>query len=144
MDTSPDGAAELVVAGYAMCRTCGDWFVPRDGHETVGMCNPCARKRFAEDEAKRIEYEVEGRRFITRAQKQPQPTRQGNRAEYWRLWNRARQRALARLAQIDKPMFEMLMSEEKIKVGLKPGFDRRNPRTAATTRQITELAEQDE
>jgi hypothetical protein len=133
------------VAGYLVCRKCGEWFVKGDGVASLVLCSACFRAAKAVDDQKRLKYEVEGRVFTTPAKK---PRKRQKRTEgvaaYHRLWNRARSRAVTRLIQIDKPLFELLMAEEKERVGLKGGYTSGPQRDAAITRQVLDRIEAEE
>lgn len=125
-----------------MCRRCGDWTVHGEGVESLLLCASCRGEISSLANEQRIRYEVEGKTFLTPPNKPPKAKRRTEGVvNYHRLWNRARSRAVVRLIQIYKPMFEVLMAEEKERVGLNGGYDSHGIRDAEVTRKVVEQAE---
>lgn len=109
---------DLIVEGYRYCR-CGEW-LPK--YQTI--CAACSSEVTSlADEA--IIIEVEGYPVQLRDRGRKKPRRSKNRPirdrpMEARARDRARQRALFRLADIHRPLYEMLFVEEQYREGLDP------------------------
>lgn len=128
------GADGFVPVGYEQCRDCGDFAV--EGTLRRGRCEAC-RGRLAEVAATaEVTYEVGGRTLVSRPTRARKRSRRRPRTEADRAWNRARSRALQRLATIHRPLYEVLLAQEKAKEGLDPGIMVRSPGSKAIEDQI--------
>lgn len=105
----------LVVEGYKLCR-CGAWLTTEEA-ERSNLCWDC---RAALNDAVRegIEIEVDGVDVQLPRYVRPTPAPSKTNPEYRRLYRRAQTRAWRRLAQIDRPLFQLLFDQEKARVGL--------------------------
>ena len=115
------------------------------------MCGDCRAALAAKNDEARLAYEVQGRTFHTSPPKKPskrtakkRPLTEKQKDERRRL-DRARMRAYVRLARIYRPMYEMLLNEEKLVEGLKPDTKSIAPRPRAVAQALLDdVAEADE
>lgn len=134
-----DPVEDLVVAGYQACVTCGEWYV---GEHPKGLCQACLIEADAQPDPGRLAYEFEGRTFHAEEARQrryprsPDRTLTPEQTERKRLTTAARTQACVRLIAIYRPMFEVLLAEEKALRGVDPTVIRPRPRPTATTRAI--------
>lgn len=124
----------MVVAGYYACRKCGEWTPDNAGRRQI--CPDCLRN--VGDQARTVElaYEVAGRVLVdrpTRARRHRQPKRDPKSR---RLWNRARGRAMQRLVRIHRPLYEVLLAQEKAELGLDPHIKVRSTGSVAIERAM--------
>jgi hypothetical protein len=115
------GADGFVPVGYRSCRGCGEFMLVT---QRASYCVTC-RDEMA-TEARALELATLDRRpLVTRPTKARR--RKARPTEARRLWNRARSRAMQRLVRIHRPMYEVLLAEEKAALGLDPHLDERHP-----------------
>lgn len=127
------GAEDFVIAGYETCRRCGEWAV--EGSLISRLCSECASELAHQAETVELAYEVDGRTVVsrpTRSRRRPTPTDPARK----RAWNRARSRALLRVARVHRPLYEVILAQEKAKEGLDPRLDERVPGSAAIEREL--------
>lgn len=116
----------LVVEGYTVCR-CGTWLTDSEARES-NLCWACRREldiKIRQGQTVEVEGgDVELPRYLTGPDRNR--LRQRSKAPYHRdperarRDRRARERALRRLARIDKGLYEILLAQEKARVGLTP------------------------
>ncbi len=128
MTTGALGADGFVPLGHEACRHCGDLYV--EGVLVGGACIDCARLILEQARTMEVVHAVNGRTVVNRPTKSKRrrkrkltPAERENK----RLWNRARSRAIQRLIRLNHPMYEMLLAEEKAKLGLDSRLDVRPP-----------------
>lgn len=128
---------EFDVLGHHRCPACNEW-TPTVRASATKLCVECqvdVAQRAAEA---RFTYEVEGREYELASRPRPKARVREERRrseegkDIDRRRNRARHRALERLAVIYRPMFEMLFNEEKLRLGLEPTTVASAPRPSAT------------
>lgn len=106
------------------------------------MCPACRADLSAKIDEARLAYEVQGRTFHTpppRPPKKPSKRKKvltPEQKEDRRKLDRARMRAYVRLAHIYRPMYEMLLNEEKLAEGLRPDTRSITPRPRAVAQQL--------
>lgn len=109
---------DLIVEGYRFCR-CGEWLP-----EFQTLCAACAAEVTSlADDAIVIEvegYPIQLKDRGRKKRKRPKTQPMRDRPMEARARDRARQRALFRLADIHRPLFEMLFVEEQYREGLDP------------------------
>jgi hypothetical protein len=132
------GADAYVPLGYTACR-CGEWVVtPVDG-STLALCPECRAALKGRSDEGRLRYEIDGRAF-TRKPPKPRKRHHAKRTpaqkETRRKLDRARIRAYVRLAEIYRPMYELLYAEEKLREGLEPSTASVRPRPRAIAAQL--------
>ena len=121
---------------------------------SIALCSDCRANVGTEAHAQQFRYEVDGRVLtaVPRQRKKPKkakaakPTDEAK--ENRRLLDRAKQRAMWRLTRIYRPMYEVLLAEEKVRLGLDPTSSQGRPRPRAIAdellRDIEDAAERDE
>lgn len=118
------GADDFTPVGYKACRDCGDLML-----ETVKAprCDRC--RDIAVQVATDLELAASNGQVLRtrRPSRRRRTTRSAAGQERRRLWGQARQAALLRLARIHRPLYEVLLAEEKAKRGLDPALDERPP-----------------
>lgn len=149
-DAVETGVEALKVEGYVVCG-CGTMMPELSVGGRRRMCDECLGSASERLEAAQFTYEVEGREFSTVARVKRDPTsnvrrrRKRKTAEVRQrdaLRNLARKRAIARLIRVYRPTFELLLADEKAKVGLDPKLIRVTPRPVAVSKAIlADLAE---
>lgn len=124
---------DIVVAGYYACRRCGEW--TPDGVGKRGYCPDCVKT--TNDEAATIElaYQAHGRTLVSRPTRARHKSKKRDPASR-RTWNRARSRAMQRLVRIHRPLYEVLLAQEKAELGLDPGIDQRSPGSGVIEKAI--------
>lgn len=130
-----------MVAGYQACSVCGEWTVESGSADR--RCADCRAE--AADVARHLEvvHQVRDRTVVsrpTRARKRRKHKLTAAEREQRRLWNRARSRAIQRLVRIHRPLYQVLLAEEKERLGLDPRLDERSAGSAAIERSIAESA----
>ncbi len=125
-----EGAAGFVAEGYEACR-CGAWKV--EGTLRNGLCAECVRAGVHHLELVRLDDRPAPKR-PTRGRKNKPLTDEAKDRK--RRWNRARSRALMRLARLHHPLYEVLLSEELATEGLDPRLDVRSPGAGGFEREM--------
>ena len=145
-----DDEAALDIWGYVECR-CGSLLPHTELRPAPPMCPECRADLSAKIDQARLAYEVQGRTFHTPAPKKPAKPRKKKPAltekqkEDRRKLDRARMRAYVRLARVYRPMYELLLDQEKAAEGLRPVTRSITPRPRAIAQAlIDDLAEADE
>lgn len=95
------------------------------------LCPTCRGDLAAQATEATLTYEVQGARFVVgKAKTRPKKKKKlsEEKRERLRAQDRAKTRAYIRLAAIYRPMYELLLAEEKLKEGLDPTL-RSVPRT---------------
>jgi hypothetical protein len=137
-EDTPDDAFD--VTGYFQCIECHKWIVEGQPGTSVRLCRDCAATRAAEAEVARLNYEVEGRVYEMGPAERIRRTRKRTiseaSAERTKLANKAYYRALHRLAQIHRPLFDVLLVEEKAALGLDPVVRHHDLPARAIAREI--------
>lgn len=141
---------EFDVLGHHRCPACNEW-TPTVRETATKLCVECQLDVAARATDARFTYEVEGREYEAPARPKPKATRREERRrseegkDIDRRRNRARHRALERLAVIYRPMFEVLFNEEKLRLGLEPTTTASAPRPSATMEALlADIAEAEE
>lgn len=134
-----DDADTLDVHGYKECR-CGELLPDSTFRPAPPMCPSCRADLADRITAARLTYEVEGRTFHTPERVRPKrkkakPLTAEAKAQR-RKFDRARMRAMVRLTQIYRPMFELLFNEEKLREGLHPDTRSHAPRPRAVAAEL--------
>lgn len=122
------GAECFVPVGFEACRHCGDFHV--EGEMIGGACQECAAAILEQSRNMEVALAVGGRTVVhrpTRAKRRRKRKLTAAEREHKRLWNRARSRATQRLIRLNHPMYELLLAEEKAKLGLDSRLDARPP-----------------
>lgn len=134
------GADDFVTEGYTACSSCGHWFVADPKRPNRRKCEGCvtADKVTAEATAVARAAARPAPKRPSRGRRRRKPT--AKQAAQKRLWNRARSNALTRLRQIHPEMYEVLLAEEKAKLGLDPGLDVRPANVGPLERELTGTA----
>lgn len=128
--------------GYRRCGGCEAFVV--DLPSVPRLCDECRGVVGQAADGVQLVYEVEGQPY--KAESAPRGPRKpyGKPRKPWehvRAYDRARRRALRRLAIIYAPMFEVLLAEEKVREGLHPTATRRSLTAAPTSDLLDDLAE---
>lgn len=139
-----DGADGLVIEGYVTCR-CGEWMAELSVEGKRKLCDSCLAVASNRLEAAQFTYEVEGRTFDAYTRRKAQKNRSAKPGTPWTR-NRtralqvagARNRAVARLIRIYRPMFDLLIADERAKVGLPPARVTRGVRPVALAKAIVD------
>lgn len=106
------------------------------------MCPECRADLAAKIDQARLTYEVQGRTFRTpapakpRKRKAPKRTLTDQQKEERRALDRARMRTFVRLSNIYRPMYELVLNEEKLKEGLHPDTIAQGPRVRAIAQTL--------
>lgn len=144
------GADEFMVEGHIPCERCDAWIVDVPGR-TTKLCGGCSSDLGKLADAVRFAYEVDGERFTApppptpKKRKQPFRSMDSRGRERMRAHDRARSRALFRLARVYRPMFEVLLNEEKLREGLDPTSTTPLPAATATADELlADIAEAQE
>ncbi len=135
---------EFEVIGHHRCERCGNLIPTVGGSHRQKLCGSCCGDVGEAVDAAAFAYEVEGRVYEVKAGKASRRQRPGAPArprtetgrDLDRRRGRARGRALTRLAAIYRPMFEVLLNEEKLRLGLDPVTSAQEPRAYATTDEL--------
>lgn len=124
-----DGVDELVPAGLIACSVCGEWLAERSGEAKNRRCAKCAKENAITIQTALVEFEVAGHVIKSRPSKTTRTKKRGYVPSTPDMVARhaARRRALALLARIHAPEFELLHAMEKAKLGL-------NPKVSPTTK----------
>lgn len=138
------------IHGYVECE-CGELLPHTELRPAPPMCPECRADLAAKVAEAQIAYEVQGRTFTT-PQPKPPKRRTGKKKPLTekqkddrRKLDRARMRAYVRLARIYRPMYEMLLDQEKVAEGLRPDTKSITPRPRAVAQQLLDdVAEADE
>ena len=135
----------LEVHGYREC-PCGEWMPHTETTPAPALCPTCRREAGELIDEGRLRYEVGGRTFTTRPPPKPRKTKPrkltGEQHERRKAWERARMRTLVRLSEIYRPMYELILAEEKLREGLDPTIHQYAPRPKAIASTL--LADLDE
>ncbi len=129
-----EGADGFVPAGYVACR-CGALKV--EGTLRKGLCADCIRSGVHHLELVRLDDRPAPKR-PTRGRKNKPLTDEAKDRK--RRWNRARSRALMRLARLHHPLYEVLLAEELAAEGLDPRLDVRSPGAGGFEREMNRSA----
>lgn len=125
----------MEVHSYKQCGGCGEWLPDTETRPAPQLCPQCSRDAKALIDGNRLAYEVEGRKFTTKPQARKKPKKRAKQTpeqhENRKAWERARMRTLVRLAEIYRPMYELIFAEEKIREGLDPTMRHCAPRPKA-------------
>ena len=108
---------DLIVEGYRFCR-CGEWLPAYQA-----ICAKCSADITSRaDEALVVEVDGYPIQLKDKGRKKPKKRQQRHvdHTMTTRARDRARQRALFRLADIHRPLFEMLFIEEQFREGIDP------------------------
>lgn len=138
------------IHGYLECG-CGALLPHTELRPAPPMCPECRADLAAKVTEAQIAYEVQGRTFTTPPPKPPKrrtgkkkPLTEKQKDDRRKL-DRARMRAYVRLARIYRPMYEMLLDQEKVAEGLRPDTKSITPRPRAVAQQLLDdVAEADE
>lgn len=106
--------------GYYACRRCGKLVVEGYQHASIQTCTPCVHDMRIEARDPNFVFEVEGREFKLKPMKRGKPTPKRIQTLHNRMFNRASMRAVRRLKLLYNPMYQLLIAEEKAKIGLDP------------------------
>jgi hypothetical protein len=128
-----EGADGFVVAGYTACVSCGGQYVTNGKRR----CEPCRKGLVLVGEAAAV-AKAATRPASSRPSRARKP-RKLSAAERTRkrMWNRARSNALTRLRQIHPELYEVLLAEEKAKLGLDPHLDSRPANIGPLERELS-------
>lgn len=111
-------------AGYFACVECGEFVVEGTQWSSTRHCSDCgtAQAREARDDSLAFEVEGQVHKLKTRpkigANKGPRKV-YGTPAQRTKIAN-ARNAAIRRLIALDRPLYELLLAEERALVGLDP------------------------
>ena len=139
--------AGFEVHGYVECE-CGELLPHTDLRPAPALCPACQVAAAGKASEARLTYEIQGRTFHTPPPRKPKRAKPKKKPltpeqkDARRRLDRARMRAYVRLAGIYRPMYEMLLNEEKLREGLPPDTKSRTPRPRAVA--ATLLADIDE
>lgn len=120
-----EGADEFVVVGHLACSNCGDFVLETARTARLGLCDECTATIDEAVSKGRLQYEIQGtiiaaeptkRRFRKRSPRNDSPEAH----ERARLRSQARSKAYSRLALVYRPMWELILAEERAKLGLEP------------------------
>jgi hypothetical protein len=126
-----EGADLFVPVGYRSCQGCGEFMLVT---LRASRCADCRDEMASEARAPELAT-LDHRPLVTRPTK-ARRRRKARPTEAKRLWNRARSRAMQRLVRIHRPMYEVLLAEEKAALGLDPHLDERHPGDGAITAEF--------
>ena len=132
---------DFEIAGYLECQ-CGSLLPHTELRPAPPMCPECRRDLVAKIDQAQLAYEVQGRTFRTPKPKAPakrrgkKPPLTAKQKDDRRRLDRARMRAYVRLARIYRPMYEMLLDEEKVAEGLRPATKSITPRPRAVAQAL--------
>jgi len=111
---------EMRVLGHYRCRDCGNYAPDGTGAARIEMCADCVRARSEQAATVTLAHDVAGRVVVDRPKpnrRRPvNPTRERNEAR--KAYNQARSRTYQRLVAIYRPMYELILAEEKAKLGI--------------------------
>lgn len=148
-----EGADEFVVSGYLACR-CGQWMIDPGDNASIRLCPDCRGNLSRRATEGRIRYEVEGRAFTAAPRPRKKPKKRktppakrmtAEQRDRRRRLDRAKIRAYVRLARCYRPMFELMLAEEKLREGLNPAVGSAIPRPRAIEAELLrDLAEAEE
>ncbi len=133
--------AGFQILGYVEC-ACGNLMPHTDLRPAPAMCPDCQVAAGEKARAARLTYEVQGRTFHTPPPRKPKRAKPKKRPltpeqkDARRRLDRARMRAYVRLAGIYRPMYEMLLNEEKLREGLPPDTRSHAPRPRAVAEAL--------
>lgn len=118
---------DVTVTGFVPCRLCSTLTLREVTWKTDGACVPCFRQRLAETLGP-LELHLEGRRIPARrvrssskgdrAAGRRRYRKKPNVAERRRLVKLADARAKARMARVFPELFDLLLADERAKLGL--------------------------
>lgn len=113
-------ATQIDVAGYRSCRNehCGALVLVEISQRTRGLCTECFRGDLGQSLAE-IEVRIQGRNMTMKMPRQRRSAEKGDLRTH-RLGNRARARADKRLRQLFRDLYEVLLAEERARLGLEP------------------------
>lgn len=113
-------ATQIDVAGYRSCRNehCGALVILEIAERTRGLCTECFRGHLGQSLAE-IEVRIQGRNMTM---KMPRKRKKDGKGNAWthKMSNRARARADKRLRQLFRDLYEVLLAEERARLGLEP------------------------
>lgn len=118
--THESEATQIDVAGYRSCRNehCGALVLVEITQRTRGLCTDCFRDDLGRSLAE-IEVRVQGRNMTM---KMPRTRRKADKGNGWThmMANRARARADKRLRRLFRDLYDVLVAEERARLGLDP------------------------
>lgn len=126
-----EGADGFVAVGYSACRHCGEWKV--EGTLRNRLCDVCIKAGVGRLEVVQLGERPAPKRPSRGRRTKPLTAVQRDRKK---KWNRARSRALMRLARLNHPLYEVLLAEELAAEGLDPRLDQRAGGSAAFEREM--------
>lgn len=113
-------ATQIDLAGYRSCRNehCGNLFLTEIAERTKGLCVTCFRGDLGSSLAE-IEVRNRGRNLTMRMPRGKRAAEKGNRATHMAS-TKARARADKRLRLLFRDLYDVLLAEERARLGLDP------------------------